>query len=61
MHAASVLTTKDGQRVLSVDMRPLVIHLLSGLEQAGIERVVVTLGHAKLLHLAHQQSLITIR
>ena len=45
MHAASVLTTKDGQRVLSVDMRPLVIHLLSGLEQAGIERVVVTLGH----------------
>lgn len=46
VHAASVLTTQDASnRVLSVDMRPLVIHLLAGLEQAGIERAVVTLGH----------------
>ena len=45
VHATSVLTTRDQERVLSVDMRPLVIHLLAGLEQAGIERAVVTLGH----------------
>ena len=45
VHAASVLTTRDRERVLSVDMRPLVIHLLAGLEQAGIERAVVMLGH----------------
>ena len=46
VHAASALTTQDAsKRVLSVDMRPLVIHLLAGLEQAGIERAVVTLGH----------------
>ena len=45
VHATSVLTTRDEERVLSVDMRPLVIHLLAGLEQAGIERAVVTLGH----------------
>ncbi len=44
VHATSVLTTRDHERVLSVDMRPLVIHLLAGLEQAGIERAVVTLG-----------------
>eukprot|EP00966_Prymnesium_polylepis_P254634 5883723-Prymnesium_polylepis.1 len=45
VHATSVLTTRDQERVLTVDMRPLVIHLLAGLEQAGIERAVVTLGH----------------
>jgi len=45
VHAASVLTTRDRERVLSVDMRPLVIHLLAGLEHAGVERAVVTLGH----------------
>lgn len=45
VHATAVLTTRDAERVLSVDMRPLVIHLLAGLEQAGIERAVVTLGH----------------
>ena len=45
VHATSVLTTRDQERVLSVDMRPLVIHLLAALEQAGIERAVVTLGH----------------
>ena len=45
VHATSVLTTREGERVLSVDMRPLVIHLLAALEQAGIERAVVTLGH----------------
>jgi len=46
VHAASVLTLRDqaSERVLSVDMRPLVIHLLAGLEQAGIKRAVVTLG-----------------
>ena len=48
VHASSVLTTRDRakQEVLSIDMRPLVIHLLVGLEQAGIERVVCTLGHS---------------
>ena len=45
VHATSVLTTRDGERVLSVDMRPLVIHLLAGLEQAGILHAVITLGH----------------
>ena len=49
VHATSVLTIRDlsshSERVLSVDMRPLVIHLLAGLEKAGIERAVVTLGH----------------
>ena len=44
VHATSVLTTRNQERVLSVDMRPLVIHLLAGLERAGIERAVVTLG-----------------
>jgi hypothetical protein len=39
------LTTREHERVGIVDMRPLVIHLLAGLEQAGIERAVVTLGH----------------
>ena len=33
VHATSVLTTRDQERVLSVDMRPLVIHLLAALEQ----------------------------
>ena len=33
-------------RVLGVDMRPLVIHLLEGLQRAGITRAVVTLGEA---------------
>ena len=41
VHATSVLTTRDQERVLSVDMRPLVIHLLAALEQAGIERAVI--------------------
>ena len=46
MHAASYITTRDRQnQVLKVDMRPLVIHLIAGLEQAGLERAVVTLGH----------------
>lgn len=45
VHATTVLTTRDQERVLRVDMRPLVIHLLAGLEQAGIARVVITLGH----------------
>jgi serine/threonine protein kinase len=45
VHASSVLTTRDqGKQVLSIDMRPLVIHLLAGLEQAGLTRAVVTLG-----------------
>ena len=48
MHATSVLTIRDrcGNALRVVDMRPLVIHLLAGLEQAGIARAVVTLGHA---------------
>jgi hypothetical protein len=46
VHAASYITTRDqAAHVLQVDMRPLVIHLLAGLENAGIERAVVTLGH----------------
>ena len=45
VHATSVLTTREKDAVLSVDMRPLVIHLLAALEIAGIERAVVTLGH----------------
>ena len=46
VHAASVLSTRDAKsnQVLSVDMRLLVTHLLDGLERAGIDRVVVTLG-----------------
>jgi hypothetical protein len=46
VHAASYITTHDrAAQVLQVDMRPLVIHLLAGLEKAGVERAVVTLGH----------------
>ena len=47
VHATSVLTIRDrcGNALRVVDMRPLVIHLLAGLEQAGIARAVVTLGH----------------
>ena len=45
VHAASGISTRDAkQRVLSVDMRPLVIHLLDGLHRAGLERAVVCLG-----------------
>ena len=46
VHASSDLTTRNqAKQVLRVDMRPLVIHLLAGLEQAGLERAVVVLGH----------------
>ena len=46
MHATSVLTTRDkAKQILTIDMKPLVIHLLAGLEQAGFERAVITLGH----------------
>ena len=45
-----VVMDEDGEaeleQVFSIDMRPLVIHLLAGLEHAGITRAVVTLGHA---------------
>ena len=46
VHAASVLSTRDRERgsLLTVDMRPLVIHLLDGLQRCGIQRAVVTLG-----------------
>ena len=48
VHAAAVLSMRDRKvgtkKVLSIDMRPLVLHLLEGLQRAGIERVVVTLG-----------------
>lgn len=48
IHAAAVLSMRDRKvgtkTVLSIDMRPLVLHLLEGLQRAGIERVVVTLG-----------------
>ena len=44
VHAASVLSTRDRFSVHSVDMRPLVLHLLDGLQRAGIQRVVVALG-----------------
>ena len=46
VHATSVLTTRDStKQILTIDMKPLVIHLLAGLEMAGIERAVITLGH----------------
>ena len=46
VHATSVLTTRDkAKQILTIDMKPLVIHLLAGLEQAGFERAVITLGH----------------
>ena len=48
VHATSVLTIRGKSTqsdVRIVDMRPLVIHLLAGLEQAGVERAVITLGH----------------
>ena len=44
VHAASVLTIRDDANVRCVDMRPLIIHLLSGLEQVGVRHVVLTLG-----------------
>ena len=44
VHAASYITTESAGRVLKVDMRPLLIHLLAGLESAGLQRAVVTLG-----------------
>ena len=47
VHAASVLSTRnprDPQQVLRVDICMLVLHLLDGLQRAGIERAVVVLG-----------------
>ena len=47
VHAAAVLSTRDRQRpsvVLSIDMRPLVLHSLHSLERIGIERTVVAIG-----------------
>ncbi|KAL3912560.1 MAG: hypothetical protein SGPRY_008299 [Prymnesium sp.] len=48
MHASSALATRDRRtapsEVLCVDMRPLVLHLLAGLQRAGIERVVIVVG-----------------
>ena len=48
VHAAAVLSTRDRKlnpaQVLSADMRPLVVHLLRGLQRAGIKRVVIALG-----------------
>ena len=45
VHATCALTSRDSECVLRVDMRPLMLHLLAGLEMAGVVRVVVTLGH----------------
>ena len=48
VHASSVLSTRDRRydprEVHSIDMRPLVLHLLEGLQLAGFKTVVVTLG-----------------
>lgn len=48
VHASSVLSTRDRRinprHVHSVDMRPLVLHLLDGLARAGFDLAVVTLG-----------------
>ena len=46
VHAASTLSTvskKKGQ-VLRIEMTPLVLHLLAGLQRAGVERAVVAVG-----------------
>ena len=48
VHASAVLSTRDRKnsprQVLSIDMRPLVLHLLEGLQRAGVVRTVVALG-----------------
>ena len=48
VHAASQLSTRDRRvmtrEVHSIDMRPLIIHLLEGLQLAGIEHAVISLG-----------------
>ena len=41
---ASLLTSVLDGSLLSVDVRPLVVHVLHGLASAGIERAVVVLG-----------------
>ena len=37
MHAASPVHTKQDERLISIDLRPLVLHLIAGLEAAGLE------------------------
>ena len=41
---ASLLTSLLDGSLLAVDVRPLVVHVLHGLESAGVERAVVVLG-----------------
>lgn len=48
VHAGAVLSMRDRNNdpksVISIDMRPLVLHTLEGLQRAGITRAVVALG-----------------
>ena len=46
--AARISTTDSYQKpkqLICVDGTPVIIHLLKGLKAAGIDRVVITLGH----------------
>ena len=51
VHASSVISTRDRRfgtrQVCSADMRPLVLHLLDGLERAGFDVVVIRLHSAR--------------
>ena len=48
--AASRITTPDSfanpRQLIRVDGAPVIVHLLRGLQTSGIERAVITLGHA---------------
>ena len=48
--AAARITTPDSfanpRQLIRVDSSPIIIHLLRGLQVAGIQRAVITLGHA---------------
>ena len=48
VHAASIISTRDRRKgtskVCVVDMRPVVLHLLDGLQRAGFESCVISLG-----------------
>merc|ERR1740138_1254780 len=48
--AAARITTPDSfsnpRQLIRVDGAPVIIHLLRGLQTSGIQRAVITLGHA---------------
>ena len=65
VHAASVLSTcdrkNDPREVSCVDMRPLVLHLLEGLQRAGLTLAVVAVGeNAKQIEAAVKAAGLTI-